>query len=104
MENTPPKKNKFKIYLALAILTLILAAITYGYYLKTKVESLKTEKAFLSEQVTNQVNATIMLDSLKSEYIRCQKVVTQEQGKFAEFEYCKGLIKWFDTNISNPQK
>lgn len=87
---------KSKIILFLIILFLGLSA--YGYYwysgiIKTNnaAQSVISENIVLKEQIKSQTN---LKEAINSEKNRCQEFISQKEGDFGDFEYCKEYINW----------
>ena len=93
MENTTtqPKRASQKRNIILMLLILILGFAGYGYYWFTGVLSRDQEaKIVLMEAKKYQENKEIIVQ----EYDRCQEFISQREGDFGSFEYCKKFIQW----------
>lgn len=100
---TPLKKGHWKRYPILFLLVIILAGGGYGYYWYRGVIKTKAQ----ADQILNEYNklqATKgkydqLVEALKREQIRCKDFISQGEGQFGEFEYCKKFVEWADASM-----
>ncbi|MCF7819954.1 MAG: hypothetical protein K9M44_00580 [Candidatus Pacebacteria bacterium] len=84
--DSKPKKKKFKnkVILIELIIILILGAIVYFQF-----SSFSDKKV----EVENNYQA---LQKLDSEINSCRELISQNQGEFDRYDYCRQLIQSFD--------
>jgi uncharacterized protein HemX len=105
-EPTLQIKKQGKGKLVLVLLILILMFVGYGYYWYSGiVEKSEQTQSILSENETLKAGATqysILKESLADEYDRCQEFISQREGNFESFEYCKRFIEWVNAQKILP--
>jgi uncharacterized protein HemX len=83
---------------ALVALVVFLALAGYGYYWYLGiVERGEQAQAVLSENENLKAQFakyTMLQESVMAEYNRCQEFISQREGDFGSFEYCKKFIDW----------
>jgi flagellar basal body-associated protein FliL len=92
------RTNSMKIKLTVLILIIVLSIAGFAYYWYSgvvskdkKASSVLSEIQVLREQ-SNHYKTT--LKSISDEKNRCQVFITQKEGDFGSFEYCKKFIDW----------
>jgi len=94
----PKKSRKGKSILILFVLVLVL--VGYGYYWYSGVlEKGEQAQVVLTENETLKADVEqykILKESLTNEYDRCQEFISQREGDFGSFEYCKKFIEWIN--------
>jgi len=92
------KERKYKGKIILIFLLILLGLGTYGYFwysniTKTNIQAklVLSENAKLKTELQNQID---LKDAINSEKIRCQEFISQKEGDFGDFEYCKNFIDW----------
>jgi len=90
-------KNKILLILVLLI---GISLFVSSFYLRRIL--LENEEAQLLKGNTEQL-AQIQ-SSITDEYNRCTGFLLQEEGEFAQFEYCKQFISWVDTTVKLDKK
>lgn len=80
---------KIKLYLILIVLVLVLTLFGY-YWLSGIIRENEQAKAVLSDSEKYQM----IKKSISDETDRCEKFISQSQGDFGSFEYCKKFIDW----------
>lgn len=95
---SPLKKNwRFKI-ISLIILVAV-AGVVYLYFWYLQTNKLRQEAQVVIEKAEKYETIN---ENIKNEYFRCQEFITQKEGDFASFEYCKRFIQW--VNQISPQE
>lgn len=90
-QESPNKPLSFKLILSIIIGIIVIALIWYGYYWINSTN----EKVTQAEAVIQKAADYDMLtERIEDETRRCQQFISQEQGEFGEFEYCKRFINW----------
>jgi len=91
IQSKPKKKGKLKWKIYLILLLLLVGGVVYGYYWYQGTNTLRLE----AKNVVEQANK---YDALKTNIInesqRCKGFISQEQGDFGSFEYCKKFIQY----------
>jgi flagellar basal body-associated protein FliL len=99
-ELAPQTKKSSKGKLALVLLVFVLALVGYGYYWYSGIlEKSEQAQIILSENETLKVDVeqyNLLKESLLNEYDRCQEFISQREGDFGSFEYCKKFIEWIN--------
>jgi hypothetical protein len=77
--------------IAFFLILLLLGFISFGYYWFSGImkENMQA-KTVLSESKKFQ----LVKDAVLKENNRCQVFITQKEGDFGSFEYCKKFIQW----------
>lgn len=86
-------KRKVQIGLGVAFALLLI----YGYWWVSSTSELRAEALILAEQAEQYES---LVESIASEKDRCESFITQGQGDFASFEYCKAFITWANRHLS----
>jgi hypothetical protein len=84
--------NKFmKKKIIIFLILLLLGFISYGYYRFSGIlrENRDAKKVLLEGKRYNLIKNLIL-----KEDNRCQVFITQKEGDFGSFEYCKKFIQW----------
>lgn len=85
----------FKTKVKLVILIILIAAGSYFWYWYTQTIELRKE----AEQVVQDAERFTEVEGIiNTEFTRCQDFITQSEGEFGSFEYCKRFIDWVDEN------
>jgi len=99
LASEPKKKGslKWKVYLALVIA--LLGAGAYGYYWLNQTRALRQEAVIVIQKAEK---FDVLKSAVEEEQARCENFITQKQGDFGSFEYCKKFVDWatardFDT-------
>ena len=82
-EHKKGSKLSLKIILFLVLLLVIVLSGFYFYY-----------KNIQGKKVQYEVNLQ-QIEKLQSEKERCSNVLSQESGKFGDYEYCRQLLQVF---------
>jgi len=77
------------------LVVLVLAGAGYGYYWVQKTYELRQQAEAGLEQARQYED---LRSGVQAEYSRCQSFISQEQGEFGSFEYCKRFIEWVNNN------
>ncbi|MCK5535430.1 MAG: hypothetical protein KAI79_01315 [Bacteroidales bacterium] len=90
------KKYRGKIIVFFLLIFIGLGAYGYFWYsgiIKTNktAQSIISENATLKEQIKTHVK---LGEAINSEKNRCQEFISQKEGDFGDFEYCKEYINW----------
>ncbi len=83
------KSSKGKWYLILFIIILVGAG--YSYYYVTSTAKLRTEAQSV---VAKAQSYDALRERIQAETDRCKTFITQSEGDFGSFEYCKKFIEW----------
>lgn len=92
------KPKKWKLYIQLFLLLVIVGAGIYGYFWYTGVVKLQNtaqvnlEKMDILQQNSNKYEQ--IKKTVQSEYQRCQSFISQSEGDFGSFQYCQKYIQW----------
>ncbi|PIT89272.1 MAG: hypothetical protein COU27_01195 [Candidatus Levybacteria bacterium CG10_big_fil_rev_8_21_14_0_10_36_7] len=95
VDKTKPNGSvKKKFFLILIVILLALAA--YGFFwVQRSLKTIKTAEGAIAElQDLRKQN-----DAMKKEVLRCQEFISQKEGEFGSFEYCKKFIEWAQVNL-----
>jgi len=82
-ESKKGSKLSLKIILLLVLLLAIVSTGFYFYYKNTQ------------EKKTQYDTSLQQIEKLQSEKERCSNVLSQESGKFGDYEYCHQLLQIF---------
>ncbi len=74
-------KAAFKGFLVILIIGFIVQAFSIGIYYYNR-------KNFAEK------------DHIKNEKERCERVLQGEEGDLIDYSYCKGFLKWLDSNTN----
>ncbi|MDP2741659.1 MAG: hypothetical protein Q8O66_03180 [bacterium] len=85
------KKISFKLWVHIISLLILIIFAIYGYNLKQQTNALRIETQAVTERAQK---FDILNNSIKAEQDRCEKFITQKEGDFGSFEYCKEFIDW----------
>lgn len=85
----PKKSLKKKLYLILVLI--LIGAGIYGYYWVKSTNDLRVEASTSIEKADKYDG---LMDKIRFESDRCKTFITQSQGDFGSFEYCKRFIDW----------
>ena len=93
--------RKLKLYGILIAAAVVVLAAAFGYL------KIKDVQSTLKEAEANNIKAQkfeSISQSMQEERSRCQAFVSQEQGEFGEFEYCKIFLDWSNNlDIETPR-
>lgn len=91
-------KEYMRIKLVIFLLIIILGIAGYGYYrykgvisIEQKAQGVLSEIQTLREQNNRYKGIS---EAITAENNRCQVFITQKEGDFSSFEYCKKFIQW----------
>lgn len=91
---------KVKRYAVLITIIILIAAAVFSYF---KIQEFKsTLKEAEQNKQKSQMFETLS-KSIEEERSRCQAFVSQEQGEFGQFEYCKNFLDWSNSTATSPQ-
>ena len=85
----------FKTKLKIVIVIILIAAGSYWYWWYDRTIELRQEAEQVIEEAGRFSEVKGIIDA---EFTRCQDFITQEEGEFGSFEYCKRFIDWVDGN------
>jgi cell division protein FtsB len=89
------KKSNLRRKIILVFTIFLLALGAYAYYWFAGVYE-RNEK---SKQVIYRAEKyESSLQVMRQEYDRCQEFISQREGDFGSFEYCKKFIEWVNAN------
>jgi len=92
------KPIKWKKWFIMFLLILILGLTGYIYYWYDNILQLQKQAEISikkSSSVIQEANLYKNLkESIQNEYNRCQEFISQKEGDFGSFEYCKRYIEW----------
>jgi LPS O-antigen subunit length determinant protein (WzzB/FepE family) len=92
---TEPRKKHTKSKIIIFSITLILIGIAYGYFWYQSTNTLRQEADSVLEDVEK---FNVLSEALNKEKGHCQIFITQQEGDFGSFEYCKKFIEWININ------
>jgi predicted negative regulator of RcsB-dependent stress response len=92
-----PKKN-IKFRLKGVILILLIAVIGYGYFWYQDTNTLRQEATSVLESAEK---FDVLSKALNEELDRCKTFISEQEGDFGSFEYCKKFIEWANSNSSD---
>ncbi len=84
--------QKWKVYLVLV--AIVVGAGIYGY---SWLQETKQLRAQAIEVVERAQNYDVLLSKVEDEKDRCETFISQKEGDFGSFEYCKKFIDWTKT-------
>lgn len=84
--------TKSKIYIVVAIVGVVLIGV--GYWWISSLMNQAAEGQLLSDKAAQY---DVMLDNIDIERDRCEKLISQQEGEFGDFEYCKQFVEWADS-------
>jgi uncharacterized protein (UPF0333 family) len=100
MEESEPKKSKVKLYLISALILVIFGLGIYGYlqYKSFTNKQLSADIAITeNNKLKNEVeNYNKLKEKIDNEKDRCEKLIIQEEGNFANFTYCQDFLDFFN--------
>ena len=79
-------------HLALIILVLFLTGVGVYHFVQVRKMFRQAREFSIKEQQFNQITK-----SINDQYKTCQNLISQQQGNFGSFEYCKQYIEWANT-------
>ena len=79
--------KKFLLILGL----LIIGAGVYGYFWYKNIQKTQLEANGVIDKANKYQSLQTAIDD---ENQRCQEFISQEEGDFGSFEYCKEYLKW----------
>ncbi|PIR96942.1 MAG: hypothetical protein COT91_04150 [Candidatus Doudnabacteria bacterium CG10_big_fil_rev_8_21_14_0_10_41_10] len=83
----------------LVVFVIVVLAGSYFYYWYNETVKLRAEA---KTAVENAKKYSEVDELIKQEVARCQGFISQSEGEFGSFEYCKKYIEWADSNsLSN---
>jgi|GEM_PF-1362526 len=88
---TPKKKGSFKRKIYLILFIVLVGAALYGYYWFRTTQQLRLEA---QDAIEKAVKYDTLQTAIQAERNRCEKFISQEEGDFGSFEYCKKFIQW----------
>lgn len=105
MIEEPRKKNNKKLYLAIFALLLLLASGVYGYFQYKSFIKLQ-ESAEIAVKENNELKQKVneyneLKQILTQEKSRCEKLLLQAEGNFAEFSYCQSFLEFINNTNKN---
>jgi len=103
MENSiiKPENKKSKWTAIIVFLIIAFALAGYGYYWFAGVQKTQQEVALvINENLAlkeQEQKLKDLRDAINTEKTRCQEFISQSQGDFSSFEYCKKFILWVNS-------
>ncbi|NQV90829.1 hypothetical protein HQ487_05515 [Candidatus Uhrbacteria bacterium] len=91
-------RKTWKVKLVLSTLIIATVGILYIYLLFVGMQK---ELTTLEQIQDVTIQYTEVVNVLEMEKLRCNDFIVNASGNFAEFEYCKGFLVWYDTNIDS---
>lgn len=93
-ENTQlnPKKRKsvkWKVYFVVAMI--LVGGGAYGYYWYKQTSAFRSEARAVLDRAEK---FDILKNAVNDEWRRCENFISQKEGDFGSFEYCKKFINW----------
>ena len=86
------KKRGWKSKITVLLLTIAIGGSVYLYYWLQDTNQLRQEA---KTSITKAEAYDALKSKAKAEYDRCQDFISQREGSFGNFEYCKGYIEWY---------
>jgi len=84
-------KKSWKFKLLFIFILIFISVLVWFYFWFTNTLILRNQ----AQEVVNQAeNYQVLEDYIDQEYNRCQEFITQKEGDFGSFEYCKNFIEW----------
>jgi predicted negative regulator of RcsB-dependent stress response len=77
----------------LAIVILFVVVFLVGFFWLQRTNKLLNEAEAIKEQV---IQYDILIKSIEEENNRCQEFISQKEGDFGSFEYCKKFVDWVE--------
>jgi hypothetical protein len=90
----PTEKGSLKWRTFLVLIIIIIGGGAYGYFWLQKNNELRMEA---EEVIERAQRFEVILSSLNSERDRCEEFISQKEGDFGSFEYCKKFIDWMNS-------
>ncbi|OGJ51551.1 hypothetical protein A2335_03700 [Candidatus Peregrinibacteria bacterium RIFOXYB2_FULL_32_7] len=90
------KPHSWKLKSILFLLIIALGGAIYFYFWLSHANELRQNAQIVIDKVERY---EILIQELKNENDRCQDFITQRQGDFGDFEYCKGYVNWYENNV-----
>lgn len=90
-ENKTRLSWKTKVILVCIIFLISFGAYSYFWYQGVIKRDLQSRGYIADSQAY-----AVVLEKINQEKERCQVLITQKEGVFSDFEYCKGFIAWSD--------
>lgn len=84
-----------KKVLLLILLVIIFAGLIYFFVWYAKVQKVYKQSKTITMDYDQLAN---MQEIIQNEYDRCQSFISQQQGDFGSFEYCKKYLEWSKEN------
>jgi len=81
--------TKTKIYIGLAVAGVILLGL--GYWWISSLMNQAAEGQVMSDKAAQY---DVLLNDIDVERDRCEKLISQQEGEFGDFEYCKQYVEW----------
>lgn len=91
-QESEPKKRGWKLKAMAFFLILVIGGGVYIYFWYQDTNKLRKE-AQVSIQKAENYEA--LNSKIETEYNRCQEFISQKEGSFGNFEYCKGYMDWY---------
>ncbi len=91
IETKTKKKSSYKRRLLFIMFIIIFAGSGYGYFLYTSTQKLRAEAQGIIKKADKYDS---LFSEIKAEHNRCENFITQQEGSFGSFEYCKKFIEW----------
>ncbi|MBU1017628.1 hypothetical protein KKA33_01215 [Patescibacteria group bacterium] len=92
------KKGGWKWKILALLLIIAIGGSIYLYYWYQDTNRLRQQ----AQTVIKKAETYDALKSkIKTEYDRCQVFISQQEGSFGNFEYCKGYTNWYKTTNLN---
>jgi predicted negative regulator of RcsB-dependent stress response len=88
-------KKKKRGKLIITFLILLVAIAGYGYYWYQDTNALRQEAIGLIDRAQK---FEVLNKAVEKEQSRCENFISQQEGDFGSFEYCKKFIEWADLN------
>lgn len=102
--NSPSLKKRLKAIFSLILILALLASSTYLFVWVNDIKKREIEVSKLSLETEQNIQELISgkraTELIYREFNRCQSFITDEQGNFGQFEYCKGFIGWARENFT----
>ncbi len=88
------ERGSFSKIKRIIIIILLILVFIFGIYLYFWIRSTQKIQVEAKNTIENAIKYNILKEKIEKEKSRCENFISQQEGDFGSFEYCKKFIDW----------